>query len=186
VSSQPDSENPEIDGLASDADVDPLLEAEKRSAALKEQLLRTTADFDNFRKRSRREAEDAFVNGRDAMLKDLLPVFDNLERAVGHAGAAQDVTSLVSGIQMVTRQFADTLKRSGIERVPAVGAVFDPTIHEAIQQIETNEFPPGTIAAEVQAGYRLGERLFRPALVVVAKAPAVAAEAGTGDTPNQS
>lgn len=153
----------------SDERPDPLAEAEAKVAQLKEQLLRTAADFDNYRKRSRREIEDAAAAGRENMLKDLLPVFDNLERATAQADSVTDVASFVSGIQMVVRQFADTLKRGGIERIASMGSPFDPMVHEAIQQLETDEVDPGCIAAEVQAGYRLGERLIRPAMVVVAK-----------------
>jgi molecular chaperone GrpE len=84
---------------------------------------------------------------------------------------------------MVMRQFVEALKRAGIERVPGVGTPFDPSIHEAIQHLETMDYPPGAVAAEVQPGYRLGERLIRPALVVVAKAPAELAE-GDGEAAN--
>jgi molecular chaperone GrpE len=145
--------------------------AQAEVARIRDQLLRTAADYDNFRKRSRREVADAERRGREDLLKDLLPVFDNLERAALHAETASDVKSLADGIGMVMRQFTDTLGRLGIERVVSVGAAFDPSQHEAIQQLETAEHPPGTIAAEVQAGYKLGDRLIRPALVVVAKAP---------------
>lgn len=149
--------------------VDLLAEAERKIAGLKDQLLRTAADFDNFRKRSRREAEDALASGKESILKDLLPVFDNLERAVTHSDSATDLASFVSGIDMVLKQFVDTLKRTGIERVATKGCAFDPTVHEAIQQLETNEVPAGAVAAEVQAGYRFAGKLIRPALVVVAK-----------------
>ncbi len=154
-----------------EAPLDPLDAARADAARLKEQLLRTAADFDNFRKRSRKEVADAEQRGLDNLLRDLLPVFDNLERAVQHAESATDVGSLVDGIRMVMKQFSDTLGRMNIERVEGVGAVFDPSVHEAIQQMVTEEHPPGTVAAEVQAGYRQGERLIRPAMVVVAKAP---------------
>ena len=160
----------------STAPVNPLEEAKGEAARLKDQLLRTAADFDNFRKRARKEQQDAQKQGRDDLLRDLLPVFDNLERAVSHAGTATDVQSLADGIQMVMRQFVDTLGKMGIERVTSVGSPFDPAVHEAIQNLETTEFPPGTIAAEVQGGYRAGDRLVRPALVVVAKAPTAPAE----------
>lgn len=150
---------------------DPLEVARADAARLKEQLLRTAADFDNFRKRSRKEVADAEQRGLDNLLKDMLPVFDNLERAAVHAENATDVASLVDGIRMVMKQFSDTLSRMNIERVEAVGHAFDPSVHEAIQQMVTEEHPPGTVAAEVQAGYRQGERLIRPAMVVVAKAP---------------
>jgi len=149
---------------------DPLELAKAEQAKLKDQLLRTLADFDNFRKRSRRELAEAERRGRDDMLKEFLPVFDNLDRASVHAESATDVKALADGIGLVLRQFADTLGKVGIERVPAVGQPFDPSVHEAVQQMETSDFEPGTIAAEVQAGYRNSEKLIRPALVVVAKA----------------
>ena len=150
---------------------DPLEVAKAEQAKLKDQLLRTLADFDNFRKRSRRELADAERRGRDDMLKEMLPVFDNLDRASVHAETATDVKALADGIGLVMRQFGDTLTKMGIERVPAVGQPFDPSVHEAVQQMETSDFEPGTIAAEVQAGYKNSEKLIRPALVVVAKAP---------------
>ena len=153
------------------AEQDPLELAKAEQAKLKDQLLRTLADFDNFRKRSRRELADAERRGRDDILKEMLPVFDNLDRASVHAETATDVKALADGIGLVLRQFSDTLGKLGIERVPAVGHPFDPSMHEAVQQMETSDFEPGTIAAEVQAGYRNSEKLIRPALVVVAKAP---------------
>jgi len=151
---------------------DPLEEARAEASKLRDQMLRIAADFDNFKKRTRKETQDAERRAREDMLRDLLPVFDNLERAVQHAGNAADVKSLTDGVNMVIKLFLDTLGRIGIERVPSVGQAFDPALHEAVQQMETSEFPPGAVAAEVQAGYRLGERLVRPAMVVVAKPPA--------------
>jgi molecular chaperone GrpE len=156
---------------AEEPPVDPLVAAQEEAKRLKDQLLRTLADFDNFRKRSRRDVGDAEKSGREEFLRELLPVFDNLERAVGHAETATDVQSLSDGIRMVMRQFADTLEKVGIERVPSVGTAFDPALHEAIQHLESSEHPPGTVTHEVQGGYRTGDRLIRPALVVVAKPP---------------
>jgi molecular chaperone GrpE len=98
-------------------------------------------------------------------------VFDNLERAAQHAETATDVKSLADGVGMVVRLFVDTLGRLGVERVSALGQAFDPALHEAVQQLETSEHPPGSVAAEVQPGYRMGDRLVRPAMVVVAKPP---------------
>lgn len=149
----------------------PLEEARQEAAKFKDQLLRTAADFDNFRKRARKDQIEAEKKGREDILKELLPVFDNLERAVTHAETATDVQSVVEGIRMVTRQFSDTLGKIGIERIVSVGLPFDPALHEAIQQLESTEYPPGTVAAEIQGGYRTQDRLIRPALVVVAKAP---------------
>jgi molecular chaperone GrpE len=150
------------------------------SLRLKDQLLRTAADFDNFRKRTRRDLADAERRGREDQLRELLPVFDNLERATAHSSTASDVKALADGIGMVLKQFIDTLGRLGVERITAVGQPFDPEFHEAIQQLETAQFAPGIVAAEVLAGYRLGDKLVRPSMVVVAKAPPVADAAASG------
>jgi molecular chaperone GrpE len=157
--------------------LDPLAEAKAEAMRMKEQWVRTAADFDNFRKRTRRELEDVRKAGREELLKELLPVFDNLERAVQSAQRATEVKPVAEGLAMVIRQFTETLGRTGIAKVPTVGKEFDPTVHEAIQQIETDEHPPRTIVAEVQPGYLQGERLVRAAMVVVAKPKAPAADA---------
>ena len=149
---------------------DPLAEAQAEAAKLKDQWLRTAADYDNFRKRTRRELEDAKRNGRDDLLRAILPVFDNLERAIQSACRATDVKAVADGLTMVQRQFVDALGREGIARVATVGQPFDPAVHEAIQQVETGDHAPGTVLAEVQPGYTQGERLLRAAMVVVAKA----------------
>jgi molecular chaperone GrpE len=158
-------------GKAPEAPADPLAQARADADAFRDKFLRTAADFDNYRKRARRDTEEAERRSRETLLRELLPVFDNLERAVTHAAHATDAKAVVDGVRMVLRQFLDTLDRVGIRRVPTVGAAFDPNLHEAIQQLETVEQAPGTIVAEVQAGYQMGERLIRAAMVVVAKAP---------------
>lgn len=152
---------------------DPVAAAKAEAQKNKEQWMRTAADFDNFRKRSRREIDDARRGGREEMMKELLPVFDNLERGIQSALRAQDVKAVADGLSMILRQFVDTLGRMNITKVPTVGKEFDPTVHEAIQQVETDEHTPGTIVAEVQPGYVQGDRLVRPAMVVVAKAKQV-------------
>jgi molecular chaperone GrpE len=165
---------------------DPLEVAKADAQRFRDQLLRTAADFDNFRKRSRREADDANRRGRESLLKELLPVFDNLERAATSAETAQDAKSVAEGIRMVLRQFGSTLDRIGVKRVVSVGQPFDPGLHEAIQHVESTEHEAGTVAAEVQAGYQIGEHLVRAALVVVSKGPGPgggggAAGGGDGD-----
>lgn len=151
---------------------DPLEAAKAENAKLRDQLLRTAADFDNYRKRSRRDVEDAQKKGSEELLKALLPVFDNLERAVMHAEQSTDAKAIADGVRMVLKQFTDALGRVGIKRVGGVGQPFDPLVHEAIQQIESNEHPAGTVVAEVQPGYSFGDRLIRAAMVVVARGPA--------------
>lgn len=138
---------------------------------LRDQLLRATADFENFRRRSRREIDEAKLRGKDDAVKELLPVFDNLERAVQASESATEVASVVEGVNMVLKLFEDTAQRMGMNRVPGVGEQFDPAVHEAIQQLETNEHPPGAIVSEVAPGYRFGQRLLRAGMVVVARPP---------------
>lgn len=178
----PEGQQPEQDKDVEGAQAigDPLEAAKQEAQRYRDQLLRTAADFDNFRKRARRDQVEAERRGREDFLRELLPVFDNLERATSHAGTATDVQSLVDGIQMVLRHFSDTLAKMGINRVPGVGTTFDPALHEAIQHLETTEFPAGTVAAEVQGGYRTADRLIRPALVVVAKEPSNPGKASNG------
>ena len=149
--------------------VDPLEVAQADAIRFKEQALRALADLDNYRKRSAREVEAARRGAKDDLIRELLPVFDNVSRGIQSAERADDVKSVVEGLGMVLRQFETTLDKAGIHKVPTVGAVFDPQVHEAIQQVETDDHAPGTIVAEVQGGYVHGERLVRAALVVVAK-----------------
>lgn len=158
--------DPALESLRAERDA---LAAERDK--LKEQLLRTAADFDNFRKRARREVEDGKLRGKDEAVKDFLPVVDNLERAVQAAESAQDVSSVVEGVRMVLKLFEDTATRMGLNRIAAVGERFDPAIHDAIQQQPTDAAPPGTIVAEITPGYQFGKRLLRAAMVIVARAP---------------
>jgi molecular chaperone GrpE len=148
---------------------DPLAQAREEAHRLKDAWMRTAADFDNFRKRTRREIDDARRGGREDLLKEMLPVFDNLERGMQSAKQATDVKAVVDGLSMILKQFDSTLARVGIQKVPTIGTPFDPMLHEAIQQVETSEHPPGTVVAEVQPGYAAGDKLIRAAMVVVAK-----------------
>jgi molecular chaperone GrpE len=149
--------------------VDPLAQARDEAARMKDIWMRTAADFDNFRKRSRKEVEDARKGGREDLLKEMLPVFDNLERGMQSAKQATDVKAVVDGLSMILKQFESTLAKVGIQKVTTLGLPFDPMVHEAIQQVETAEHAPGTVVAEVQPGYISGDRLVRAAMVVVAK-----------------
>ena len=164
------SEAPSVDGR--------LAEVQAEAARLRDQLLRTAADFDNYRKRARRDQDDERRRGREGLLKDLLPVFDNLERAVSHAEGAPEAKAVADGLRMVIKQFNDTLDRTGIKRVATVGLPFDPTRHEAIQHLESAEHPAGVVMAEVQPGYAIGDQLVRAALVVVSKGPPETEPAG--------
>lgn len=141
-----------------------------------ERVLRASADLDNFRKRALKEKEEIQRYGVEKLLKDFLPVVDNLERALEHAKSAADFDGLVQGIKMTRKQFEDTLGKHGVRGFTSKGKPFDPRIHEAMQQVETDELPPNHVYMEVLRGFMLNDRLARPALVMVTKAPEKAAE----------
>jgi molecular chaperone GrpE len=150
---------------------DPLEAAKQDVERYRNQMLRVAADFDNFRKRSRREIEDASRRSREELLRELLPVFDNLERAVSHSEQVPEARAVSDGVKMVLRLFHDTIGKLGVSRVKTLGEPFDPNVHEAIQQLASADHAPGTVMAEVLPGYAWDDRLVRAAMVVVAKAP---------------
>lgn len=153
-------------------------QTQKRLEETHERFVRVSADFDNFRKRAAREKEETVRLGNERLLKDLLPVIDNLERAL--AVGAADGEGLLTGIRMVLKQFQDTLGRYGVTGFSAVGEAFDPSRHEALMQQESADVPPGTVLSEMVKGYFLNDRLVRPAAVVVARAPEQAAQTTDG------
>ena len=145
---------------------------------LTDRLLRERADLENFKRRMQREKSEALRYASEHLLRDLLPVIDNLERAIDAAakGAAGEspqqaarVENLVTGVRMVLSQFTETLGRFGVTRVAAAGQPFDPTHHEAVAHVDSDAHPAGSIVDEHAPGYRLHERLLRPAQVTVAK-----------------
>ncbi len=132
-----------------------------------ERLLRSAAEFDNFKKRTQKEKEDVQKFGMEKVLKDFLPVMDNLERALDHA-EQHDPRQVVEGVKLVQKLFESTLSKHGVTGFSAVGKPFDPALHEALMQQESDE-PPGTVVSEMARGYKLNDRLIRPAAVVVGK-----------------
>ncbi len=161
----PEDEN----GDEADSEPSDLEKAHAERDRMRDQLLRIAADFDNFRKRSRKEIEEVRRRTIEDTLREVLPIVDNLERAADAVDGATEVSAVSDGVRMVLRGFDDIANRLGLKRVPTVGNQFDPTCHDAMQQEETEEHAPGTIVSEVVPGYFLGERLLRPAMVVVAK-----------------
>jgi molecular chaperone GrpE len=144
---------------------------EKESQENYERYLRQVAEVDNFKKRVNREKEDAIRYANENLIRDILPVIDNLERAIAHAQGGGNGKPLVEGVEMVLRALLDVFSKHGVVQVPAVGAVFDPGKHEAMAQVESTEHEPNTIIDEHHKGYLFRDRLLRPALVTVAKAP---------------
>jgi molecular chaperone GrpE len=158
------------------------LEAEK--AELKDRMLRIAAEFENYKKRTRKEMSEHEVKAREAVLREFLEISDNLERAVASwkEGEKKDVKSVQDGVDLVLRLFKSKLERHSVTAIEAKGQPFDPRIHDAISQAPSAEVPPGTVLHELQKGYRVGDRLLRPAMVVVAKAPpAPPGETGPSD-----
>jgi len=158
--------------------VDPVAVLEAKVATLEKEkkdnwdkYLRAAADLENQRKRQKREVDDARLDTKNKVLKEMLPVVDNLERAIEHAGGDPALKPIVEGVQLVLRQFQTAFERLEITPIEAMGAAFDPNLHEAISQQESDQ-APGTVVQVLQRGYRAGERLLRPSLVVVAKAKA--------------
>jgi len=138
----------------------------------REKMMRVAADFDNFRKRTARELDDVRRRAKQSAVKDLLSVFDNVHRATAHVGDDTDAKSIADGLRMVHKQFIDTLGKMGIERIEAEGRTFDPTVHDSIQHIHSDEHDAGVIINELQAGYKMGTELLRAAMVVVSRGPA--------------
>ena len=136
-----------------------------------ERVLRIGAEAENFKKRLQREKEEQTRYANEALIRDLLPVIDNLERALDHSRAAANQEGLVEGLHMTLKGYLDTLSRFGCTLVEAMGKPFDPNFHEAVSQEERVEHEPNTVVRELQKGYVLKDRLLRPAMVVVSKPP---------------
>jgi molecular chaperone GrpE len=151
--------------------------------AMKDKWLRSLADLENFKKRSRRDIDDAVHRALSSLLSDFLPVGDNLERALSAMPAGTD-PNLAKGLTMVRGEFFSALARHGITPIVAVGAVFDPNLHDALQQIDSPDHPPGVVVMEYEKGYMRGEKLLRAARVIVAGPGSTGAPARAGETPN--
>ena len=138
-----------------------------------ERLLRTTADFENFKKRVTREKQEAIRYANEGLLQKLVPVLDNFDMALSAAqtGQTEAAQSLQAGINMIYQQLKSALVEAGLEEVDAAGKTFDPNLHEAVSQTETAEVPEGQVLQQLRKGYKLRDRLLRPATVVVAKTP---------------
>jgi molecular chaperone GrpE len=137
---------------------------------MKDRMLRIAAEFENWKKRSRKEQTEAVAQARESVLKDVLEIADNLERATGAQAQKTDAAAVVKGVNLVLRLFQQKLERYEVRPFETVGQPFDPRIHEAISRVES-DVPAGAIANELQKGYRVGERLLRPAMVSVSSGP---------------
>ncbi len=139
-----------------------------------DRLLRQTADLENFKKRAARERQEAIKFANESLLEKLVPVIDNFDMALAAANQPQNNTadSLKAGVSMIASQLKAALTESGLEEINALGTPFDPNWHEAVSQQESAEVPEGQVVQQLRKGYKLRERLLRPAMVIIAKKPA--------------
>ena len=190
----PDAADPEIEIDAAEAaaadpesDADPAARLAGEVAALKEQLLRALAETENLRRRSAREREDAVKFAAVPLIKDLIGVADNLRRAVASVPAEavagnEQLKTLLDGVEMTEKELQSVFARHGIERIEPMGDRLDPHVHEAMFEVPDPNVPAGTVVQVLQVGYRLRERLIRPAQVGVAKGgPGAAAGSPNGE-----
>ena len=169
--------SPEAGAAAAEHTPEQLAELQSRAAKAGEhwdRLLRVTADFENFKKRAARERIEAAQFANAALLQKLLPILDNFEMALAAAKGTQGASldSLQAGISMIQQQLKTVLTESGLEELDATGKLFDPAVHEAISQQESDSAPEGHVLQQIRKGYKLRERLLRPSAVIVAKKPA--------------
>lgn len=146
-----------------------LNDAEARAAEYLDGWQRTQAEFINFRRRLERDRQAEFLAMKAEIIKKFLPVLDDLERALQHPPQAEDLQAWVQGVELILRKMQGILQAEGVERIEAEGQIFDPNLHEAISHEDVDGQESGRVIAVVQQGYRLGERVIRPALVRVAR-----------------
>ena len=159
---------PREPGAAAAAADDPVESLRQEKDALQDRLLRTAAEFDNYRKRVERERRDFSEFATADVLAELLPIVDNLERAL-QAPAGPDTEPLRRGVELIHKQMLDLLRKRGVTAIDAAGADFDPNVHEAVVHEASAGHRDGEVIQELQRGYKLGDRLLRPAMVKVAK-----------------
>jgi molecular chaperone GrpE len=146
-------------------------ELRRQLAEKQDRLLRALAEVDNVKRRTQREREDYVRYANEGLVRDLLPILDNLDRALEAARASQEAAKVVEGVALIQRELLKVLERVGVTRYSAVGERFDPNRHEATGRVVSTNQPPDTVVAELGAGYTLNGRILRPAQVVVAAAP---------------
>jgi molecular chaperone GrpE len=165
-------ENPEETSASSEAEKSPEVRCQEEKQILMDKYFRLAADFDNFRKRTARQMEENRKAVLEQVLLDFLEVTDNFDRALKSAKTAEDMSSIISGIEQLSRQFFSILEKYGLEKIESEKASeFDPHRHEAVQHIETSEVPDNTIVEVYKTGYALNSKVIRPAMVSVAKSP---------------
>ena len=139
--------------------------------AMKDKYLREVAEMENHKKRLARDMMDQLQYANENILKELLPVLDNLDRAITHMKTAPELADWVEGVDLTYKQCIDLLKKFGVSPIPSVGELFDPSRHQAVTYLDTNDQPENHVAEELQKGYLFHERVLRPSMVAVARKP---------------
>lgn len=173
-------ENPALDAVDGEATTETDWAAE--ATKFRDLYLRAQADLDNFRKRTAREKEESVRYANASLLERLLPVMDNFELGLDAASKANDAAGILQGMSMVRRQMQDFLADSGVDAIVAEGAPFDPNLHEAVGQEASDTMPEGHVLRQLRKGFKLRDRLLRPATVIVSKGAGAKAET-TPDEP---
>jgi molecular chaperone GrpE len=150
-----------------------LEEKEKDIKALQEKILYLQADFENFKKLKTKEKVETLKYGNEALIKEFIPVVDNLEMALNHATNTDDYKIILEGVKLTLNEFLKVLEKAGVTRIDAIGKQFDPNLHEAFYQEERDDIEPDIVISEFQKGYLLNERLIRPSRVVLSKKPEI-------------
>jgi molecular chaperone GrpE len=149
--------------------LDKIKEVEESVEEKHDLYVRSQAEMDNMRKRFQKEKQELIKFSNESLIKQLLPVMDNLEKAIAHSQDENSLNSLTEGVELTLKGLRDTLEKAGVEEVKALGEIFDPNCHEAISEQEDNSVKPKTVIQELQKGYFLNQRLIRPAMVIVSK-----------------
>ena len=163
-----DNEEENTENVSEDVETDETNELQEKYNTLNNQYIRLAADFENFRKRTEQEREALLKYGAENTLKKMLEVLDNFERGLKAIETVDDCDKVKECYNLAYKNFTDVLTKSGLETIKAEGEVFDPNFHEAVMQTPTKEHPENTIIAELQKGYKLGDKVLRPTLVNVA------------------
>ena len=150
-----------------------LSEKEEEIKGVKEKMLYLQADFENFKKLKAKERMETLKYGNEALIKEFIPVADNLELAISHASTSEECKGILEGVKLTLSEFMKVLERAGVTRIEAVGKKFDPNLHEAFYQEERVDMEPETVISEFQTGYLLNDRLIRPSRVILSKKPEI-------------
>jgi molecular chaperone GrpE len=152
-------------------EADELTELRRELADKHDRYLRALAEMDNAKRRAQRDREEYVKYANESLIRELLPVLDNFDRALDAARASGEPSTVVEGVELIQRELLKVLERAGVERYSALGAAFDPTRHEAVSRVITADHPENTVVGETLRGYLLNGRVLRPAMVAVAAAP---------------